>query len=46
MICRKFAAEGCNVAINYAANEQAARELSDELREKYSIETVVIQGVS
>ncbi|KAK1808892.1 hypothetical protein LTR12_016757 [Friedmanniomyces endolithicus] len=43
-ICRKFAAEGCNVAINYANSEAPAQELAKELKQKYSVKTVVIKG--
>ncbi|EME44462.1 hypothetical protein DOTSEDRAFT_130457 [Dothistroma septosporum NZE10] len=43
-IARRFAAEGCNIAINYANNEQPAQDLSAELRSKYSIDTIVIKG--
>ncbi|KAK1023317.1 hypothetical protein LTS16_024989 [Friedmanniomyces endolithicus] len=43
-ICRKFAAEGCNVAINYANSEAPAQELAKELQHQYSVKTVVIKG--
>ncbi|KAK1057006.1 hypothetical protein LTR74_014465 [Friedmanniomyces endolithicus] len=43
-ICRKFAAEGCNIAINYANSEAPAQELAKELQQKYSVKTVVIKG--
>jgi len=44
VICRKFAAEGCNVAINYANNEKAAHDLSNEIQSKYKTKTLVLHG--
>ncbi|KAK5688834.1 hypothetical protein LTS10_000812 [Elasticomyces elasticus] len=43
-ICRKFAAEGCNIAINYANNEAPAQELAKELQQKYNVKTVVLKA--
>lgn len=43
-IARKFAAEGCNVAINYANNETPAQELAKELQQNHNIKTLVIKG--
>ncbi|KAF7185393.1 3-oxoacyl-[acyl-carrier-protein] reductase FabG [Pseudocercospora fuligena] len=43
-VARKFAAERCNVAINYANNEGPARDLSKELESKHGIKTTVIKG--
>lgn len=43
-IARKFAAEGSNVAINYANNEAPAQELASELQDKYKIKTTVIKA--
>ncbi|KAK5114986.1 hypothetical protein LTR85_010024 [Meristemomyces frigidus] len=43
-IARKFAAEGCNVAINYANNEAPAQELAKELEQEYKVKAVVIKG--
>lgn len=44
-IARKFAAQGCNVAINYANNAQPAHDLANELQSSFSgIKTTVIAG--
>lgn len=43
-VCRKFASEGCNVAINYANNEAAAQQLAQELQNEHGVKTLVIQG--
>jgi NAD(P)-dependent dehydrogenase (short-subunit alcohol dehydrogenase family) len=43
-ICRRFAAQGCSVAINYANNEAPAQELADELQNKYGVKTVILKG--
>jgi len=32
VICKKFAEEGCNVAINYSADSEAADKLAEELK--------------
>lgn len=44
-IAEKFAAEGSNVAINFANREQPAVELAERLKTEYGIKTTVIQGV-
>jgi NAD(P)-dependent dehydrogenase (short-subunit alcohol dehydrogenase family) len=44
-IAEKFAAEGCNVAINYLASQQQADDLALRLEGEYKIKTVTIQGV-
>lgn len=44
LVCRKFAAEGCNIAINYHSNEAAAQELARELEVRFSITTCIIPG--
>lgn len=43
-VARRFAAEGCNVAINYVASEAPAQALSKELQDKHNVKTFVIQG--
>ncbi|KAK6431858.1 hypothetical protein LTR95_011977 [Oleoguttula sp. CCFEE 5521] len=43
-IARKFAAEGANVAINYANNEEPARKLAAELEENHKVKTAVIKA--
>ncbi len=39
----KFAQEKYNIVINYVSNEKAAKELSDYLKEKYNIDTLVVK---
>ncbi len=46
VVARKFAAEGCNVAINYVSRETAAKDVAEALRREFRIKTIVIQGVS
>ncbi|KAL6693370.1 hypothetical protein J3F84DRAFT_396292 [Trichoderma pleuroticola] len=43
LICKKFAEEGANVAINYVSNADAAQKVADSLKE-YPVKTFVIQG--
>ncbi|UKZ89676.1 putative secondary metabolism biosynthetic enzyme [Trichoderma asperellum] len=44
IICKKFAQEGANVAINYVSNSTAAQTLADTLAKDYSSKIFVIQG--
>ncbi|KAM0263728.1 hypothetical protein ACHAQJ_001042 [Trichoderma viride] len=45
LICKKFAQEGANVAINYLSNAEAAQQVADSLAKEYSgIKTFIIQG--
>jgi len=43
LICERFAAEGCNVAINYVSSEERAKEVAANV-EKFSVKAVTIQG--
>lgn len=43
-IARKFAAENCNIAINYVSSEAPAHQLALELEQQHKIKTIVIQG--
>lgn len=45
LVAQKYAAEGCNVAINYASSKDAAENLAAELRESYKVKAITIQGV-
>jgi len=45
VIGEKFAAEGCNIAINYASNKDAADKLAEKLQSEFKVKTAVIQGV-
>ncbi|KAF1810954.1 NAD(P)-binding protein [Eremomyces bilateralis CBS 781.70] len=45
IIALKFAAEGCNVCINYVSNKEAAEGVQKGIQSKYSdIKTSIIQG--
>jgi hypothetical protein len=44
-VAEKFAAEGCNLAINYLFSQEQADDLATELAKKHSIKSVTIQGV-
>lgn len=44
VICKKFAEEGANIAINYFSNADAAQEVADSLQQ-YSVKTFIVQGV-
>jgi NAD(P)-dependent dehydrogenase (short-subunit alcohol dehydrogenase family) len=41
----KFAAQGCNVAINYLTSEEQANTLATRLESEYGIKAVTVQGV-
>jgi NAD(P)-dependent dehydrogenase (short-subunit alcohol dehydrogenase family) len=43
-ICTKFAAQGSNIAINYAANAQAADDLAATIRKDYGVKVICLQG--
>lgn len=43
-IARKFAAQGSNIAINYANAEGPAKALASELESAHGVKTAVIQG--
>lgn len=45
-MAEKFAAEGCNIAINYNASQDRAKETADKVEKDYKVKTVLIQGVS
>ncbi|GKZ28767.1 hypothetical protein AbraIFM66950_000122 [Aspergillus brasiliensis] len=44
LVAQKYAAEGCNVAINYASSRGAAEDLAAKLRETYKVKAITIQG--
>ena len=44
MIVRRFAGEGCDVAINYFNSQEAAASLAKQMHEEFGIRTTVIQG--
>ena len=46
LLAEKFAAEGCNVAINYNASQDRAKDIAAKIEKNHQVKTVVIQGVS
>jgi NAD(P)-dependent dehydrogenase (short-subunit alcohol dehydrogenase family) len=44
IIAAKFAAEGSNIAINYASSEDRAVALAAELKEKYGVRAEIYQA--
>ena len=45
-MAEKFAAEGCNVAINYNENQVRAKETAAKIEKDSNVKTLLIQGVS
>jgi len=45
VVAQKFAAEGCNIAINYVGNHDRAKQTAQKLEKEYGTKMVVIQGV-
>lgn len=45
-IARKFAAQGCNLCINYANSKSDAEKLVQSLEKDFAIKGVAIQAVS
>jgi hypothetical protein len=45
LLCERFAAEGCNIVVNYVSSESAAKELAEKVEKEYSIKSCIIQGV-
>ncbi|MEI6422981.1 MAG: SDR family NAD(P)-dependent oxidoreductase, partial [Lentisphaerota bacterium] len=43
-ICEVFAAEGCNVVINYLFNPQDADNLAERLKKEYGVKAVAAKG--
>jgi NAD(P)-dependent dehydrogenase (short-subunit alcohol dehydrogenase family) len=44
LVCEKFAAKGCNIAINYHSRAEPAEQLAAKIRSEYRVKTVVLQG--
>lgn len=44
LVAQKYAAEGCNVAINYLSSKDVAEELASSLRTQYGVNAVTVQG--
>ena len=45
VICRKFAAEGCNVAINFNSDADAAEALAQDLRASSGTKAITVKAV-
>jgi NAD(P)-dependent dehydrogenase (short-subunit alcohol dehydrogenase family) len=45
VVAEKFAAEGCNLAINYLFSQEQADNLATDLAKKHGINAVTIQAV-
>jgi len=45
VLCRKFAAEGSNVAINFNSDAAAADNLAQELKGSYGVKVVTVKAV-
>ena len=45
LIVEKFAAEGCNVAINYNASADRAKLVAEKVMKDYKAKALVIKGV-
>jgi NAD(P)-dependent dehydrogenase (short-subunit alcohol dehydrogenase family) len=45
VLCRKFAAEGCNVAINFNSDANAAEHLAQELQASSGIKVITVKAV-
>ncbi|PKX95686.1 SDR family NAD(P)-dependent oxidoreductase [Aspergillus novofumigatus IBT 16806] len=44
LVAQKYAAEGCNVAINYLSSKDVAEELASSLQTQYGVKAITIQG--
>ncbi|KAL4750768.1 hypothetical protein BDW72DRAFT_108770 [Aspergillus terricola var. indicus] len=44
VVARKFAAEGCNIAINYFSSRDAAEKVASDIRAQYNVKVILIQG--
>ena len=45
LIADKFAAQGCNLAINYNASQDRARQVAKKIQTEYKSKPILIQGV-
>ncbi|KAL4921557.1 hypothetical protein BDW62DRAFT_197699 [Aspergillus aurantiobrunneus] len=44
VVAQKFAAEGCNVAINYFSSKDAAEKIASDLQTQYNVKAITIKG--
>ncbi len=45
LVAEKFAAEGCNVAVNYNASKDRAEQVVEKIEKEYKVKSFVIHGV-
>ena len=45
LIAEKFAAENCNLAINYIASQDRAEQVAEKIERVYKTKPILIQGV-
>jgi len=45
-VAEKFAAEGCNVAINYNASQDRANQVARKVEKEYQVKSLIVKGVS
>jgi len=45
LICEKFAAEGCNIAVNYNSSKERAEDVAKKIENEYKVKAIVIGGV-
>ncbi|KAK4696258.1 hypothetical protein P7C71_g1619, partial [Lecanoromycetidae sp. Uapishka_2] len=45
LICEKFAAEGCNVAVNYNASKDRALQVAEKIEKDHKTKAVVVGGL-
>lgn len=45
LVAEKFAAEGCNLAINYIASQNRAEQVAEKIEREYKTKSILIQGV-
>lgn len=44
MICDKFAAEGCHIAINYNESKARAEEVAEKTSREHGVRAIIVQG--
>ncbi|KAL8739016.1 MAG: hypothetical protein Q9181_000298 [Wetmoreana brouardii] len=45
LLAEKFAAEGSNVAINYNASEDRAKQVAEKIKKTYNAKAIIVKGV-
>ncbi|KAL2857773.1 hypothetical protein BJY01DRAFT_114820 [Aspergillus pseudoustus] len=44
LVAKKFASEGCNIAINYFSSREAAERVASDIQAQYNVKTITVQG--